>query len=137
MRHTADVRGGKPISGASAINPLVAFYDIHGRKRKELFFYSVQHTTPDDTFYNYVSTIIVTICYGCYAEGWKSHNEKRNAFEYTKMGTLIEADLRKDEWKGCHKNKRSEQGDEENGRKKHEPTPLNGIMGRRWWIIST
>jgi hypothetical protein len=43
MRNTADVTGGKPIavllqpiSGVSAINPLVAFY-IHGGK-KELFF---------------------------------------------------------------------------------------------------
>jgi hypothetical protein len=40
MRNTADVTGGKPIavllqsiSGVSAINPLVAFYDIHGEKR--------------------------------------------------------------------------------------------------------
>jgi hypothetical protein len=37
MRNTADVTGGKPIAvllqsilGVSAINPLVAFYDIHG-----------------------------------------------------------------------------------------------------------
>jgi hypothetical protein len=40
MRNT-DVTGGKPIavllqsiSGVSAINPLVAFYDIHGGKRE-------------------------------------------------------------------------------------------------------
>jgi hypothetical protein len=40
MRNTADETGGKPIavllqsiSGVSAINPLVAFYDIHGGKR--------------------------------------------------------------------------------------------------------
>jgi hypothetical protein len=39
MRNTADVTGGKPIavlqsiSGVSAINPLVAFYDIHGGNR--------------------------------------------------------------------------------------------------------
>jgi hypothetical protein len=46
MRNTADVTGGKPIavllqsiSGVSAINPLVAFYDIHGGKRGVLFFY--------------------------------------------------------------------------------------------------
>jgi hypothetical protein len=39
--NTADVTGSKPIaiwsqslSGVSAINPLVAFYDIHGRKNK-------------------------------------------------------------------------------------------------------
>jgi ABC-type transport system involved in Fe-S cluster assembly fused permease/ATPase subunit len=37
MNNIADVTGGKPIavlvqsiSGVSAINPLVAFYDIHG-----------------------------------------------------------------------------------------------------------
>jgi hypothetical protein len=45
MKNTADVTGGEPIavlmqsiSGVSAINPLVAFYDIHGRKREVLFF---------------------------------------------------------------------------------------------------
>jgi hypothetical protein len=38
--------GGKPIavllqsiSGVTALNPLVAFYDIHGGKREVLFFY--------------------------------------------------------------------------------------------------
>jgi hypothetical protein len=48
MRNTADVTGGKPIaallqsiSGVIAINPLVAFYDIHGGKREVLFFYFV------------------------------------------------------------------------------------------------
>jgi hypothetical protein len=37
MRNIADVTGGKPIAvwsqsiaGVSAVNPLVAFYDIHG-----------------------------------------------------------------------------------------------------------
>jgi hypothetical protein len=41
MRNTADVTGSKPIavilqsfSGVSAINPLFAFYDIHGRKKE-------------------------------------------------------------------------------------------------------
>jgi hypothetical protein len=50
--NTTDVTGGKPIavllqyiSGASAINPLDAFYDIHGGKRKVLFFYFVPDTT--------------------------------------------------------------------------------------------
>jgi hypothetical protein len=55
MRNTADVTGGKliavllqPISGVSAIiNPLAAFYDIHGGKREELFFYFVPDTTRD------------------------------------------------------------------------------------------
>jgi hypothetical protein len=54
MRNTADVTGGKPIavllqsiSGVSAINPLVAFYDIYGGKRAVLFFYFVPDTTRD------------------------------------------------------------------------------------------
>jgi hypothetical protein len=41
VKNTADVTGGKPIavslqsiSGVNAINPLVAFYDIHGGKRE-------------------------------------------------------------------------------------------------------
>jgi hypothetical protein len=48
------VTGGKPIavllqsiSGVSAINPLVAFYEIHGVKREVLFFYFVPDTTRD------------------------------------------------------------------------------------------
>jgi hypothetical protein len=46
---------GKPIavllqstSGVSAINPLVAFYDIHGGKSEVLFFYFVPDTTRDE-----------------------------------------------------------------------------------------
>jgi hypothetical protein len=57
MRNTADVTGGKPIavllqsiSGVSAINPLVAFYDIHGGKRAVLFFYFVPDTTRDTLY---------------------------------------------------------------------------------------
>jgi hypothetical protein len=45
MSNTADVTDGKPIavwsqsfSGVSAINPLVAFYNIYKRKREGLFF---------------------------------------------------------------------------------------------------
>jgi hypothetical protein len=33
--------------GVSAINPLVAFYDIHGGKREVQFFYFVPDTTRD------------------------------------------------------------------------------------------
>jgi hypothetical protein len=53
VRNTADVISGKPIavwlqsiSDVSDINPSVAFYDFHGRKREVLliFFYSVHHT---------------------------------------------------------------------------------------------
>jgi hypothetical protein len=54
MRNTADVTGGKPtsvllqsITGVSAINPLAAFYDIHGGKGEVLFFYFVPDTTRD------------------------------------------------------------------------------------------
>jgi hypothetical protein len=54
MRNTTDVTGGKPIavllqsiSGVSAVNPLVAFYDIHRGKREVLFFYFVPDTTRD------------------------------------------------------------------------------------------
>jgi hypothetical protein len=52
MRNTANVKG-KPIavllqyiSGVSALNPLVAFYDIHGRKWHYSFILS---TTRDIT----------------------------------------------------------------------------------------
>jgi hypothetical protein len=55
MRNTADVTGGKPIavllqsiSGVSA-NPLVAFYDIHGRKKECYTF--VLSRTPHETIY--------------------------------------------------------------------------------------
>jgi hypothetical protein len=54
MKNTADVTDGKPIavllqsiSGVSAINPLVAFYDIRGGKREVLIFYFVPDTTRD------------------------------------------------------------------------------------------
>jgi hypothetical protein len=54
LRNIADVTGGKPIavwsqsiSGVSAINRLVAFYDIHGWKREVLFFYFVLDTRQD------------------------------------------------------------------------------------------
>jgi hypothetical protein len=51
------VTGGKPIavllqsiSGVSAINSLVAFYNVHGGKKEALFFYFV----PDTARYLYV-----------------------------------------------------------------------------------
>jgi hypothetical protein len=51
MSNTADVRSIavllQSISGVSAINPLVAFYDIHGGKREVLFFYFVPDTTRE------------------------------------------------------------------------------------------
>jgi DUF1365 family protein len=58
MRNTADMTGGKPIavllqsiSGVSAINPIVAFYDIHGGKRGVIFLYFVPNTTRDSHSY--------------------------------------------------------------------------------------
>jgi hypothetical protein len=61
MRNTAAVTGGKPIavllqsiSGVSAINPLLTFYDIHGGKREVLFFYFVPDTTRDDIYNVYI-----------------------------------------------------------------------------------
>jgi hypothetical protein len=37
----------QPILGVNAINPLVAFYDIHGGKREVLFFFFLPDTTRD------------------------------------------------------------------------------------------
>jgi hypothetical protein len=51
MRNTAEMTRGKLIIvfpvylRGKWINPLVAFYDIHGRKREVLFFYFVPDTT--------------------------------------------------------------------------------------------
>jgi hypothetical protein len=54
MKNTSDIIGGKPIafrlqsvSGVSAVNNLVTFYDIHGRKGDVLFYSSVLDTTQD------------------------------------------------------------------------------------------
>jgi hypothetical protein len=67
MKKTADVTGGKPIavllqsiSGVSAINPLVAFYDIHGGKREVLSFYFVPDTTRDCIMYTVSWYVILT-----------------------------------------------------------------------------
>jgi hypothetical protein len=52
--YCADVIGGKPIavwlqpiSGVSAVNPLVVFYEIHGGKREVLIFNFIPDTTRD------------------------------------------------------------------------------------------
>jgi hypothetical protein len=65
MRNTADVTGGKPIaillqsiSGVSAINPLVAFYDIHGGKIEVLFFYFVPDTVVPLYHITYICIIV-------------------------------------------------------------------------------
>jgi hypothetical protein len=75
MKNTVDMTGDKPIavllqsiSGVSAINPLFAFYDIHGGKRVVLFFYFVPDTTRDlhgfvilskDNYYHTLNTLNV------------------------------------------------------------------------------
>jgi hypothetical protein len=57
MINTAELTFGKPIavllqsiSDVSAINPLVTFNDIHGRKTEVLFFYFVPDTTRDSYY---------------------------------------------------------------------------------------
>jgi hypothetical protein len=64
MSNTADVTGGKPIavwshsiSGVNAINPLIAFYDILGRKRGAFLLFC-PGTTWDYMF-------IINITYKC------------------------------------------------------------------------
>jgi hypothetical protein len=53
--------GGNPdavssqlITGSSAVNPLVTFYDIHGRIGEVLFFCSVPDTTQGFIYFYYV-----------------------------------------------------------------------------------
>jgi hypothetical protein len=65
---TADVTGGKPnavwlqsISRVNAINPLIAFYDIHGRMREVPFFCSVPDTARDFVFYY----VCMFLCFSC------------------------------------------------------------------------
>jgi hypothetical protein len=65
MKNTADVTDGKPIavllqsiSGVSAINPLVAVYDLYGGMREVLFFYFV----PDNTRDFYCNESIINSC---------------------------------------------------------------------------
>jgi hypothetical protein len=64
VKNTADVTGGKPIavllqsiSGVSAINPLIAFYDIHGGKREVLFFYLVPE--PHETYESFIFIVVL------------------------------------------------------------------------------
>jgi hypothetical protein len=64
LSNTADVTGGKPIafllqsiSGISAINPLVAFYDIHGRKKRRYSF--ILSRTPHEIDVKPLSIIVL------------------------------------------------------------------------------
>jgi hypothetical protein len=47
MRDDTGVTGGKSIVVVSVVNPLVAFYDIHGTKGNVQFFCSMPDTTRD------------------------------------------------------------------------------------------
>jgi hypothetical protein len=69
MRNSADVTSGKPIvvllqpiSGVSAINPSVAFYDIHGEKSAILLFCPGHHTRYCTSIL--LSPICVTLNFG-------------------------------------------------------------------------
>jgi hypothetical protein len=81
MRNTADVTGGKPIavlvqpiSGVSAINPLVAFYDIHGEKRCYSFILS---RTPHEA--SFIILVIISLLMspllGYRPSLWNTHKE--------------------------------------------------------------
>jgi hypothetical protein len=69
MNNNADVTGGKPvavflqsISGVSAINPLVALYDIHGGKREVLFFNLILSKIIMTAGEKYVQRYCITLC---------------------------------------------------------------------------
>jgi hypothetical protein len=66
MRNTADVTGGKPIavllqsiSGVSAINPLVAFYSIHGGNIEVLYYFICpgHHTRHEMPMYEMAESV--------------------------------------------------------------------------------
>jgi hypothetical protein len=75
MKNTADVTGGKPIavwlqsiSRQSAVNLLIAFYDIHGREGEELFCSALDtrqgqkpHLIDTKIIIRYVDTLILGI----------------------------------------------------------------------------
>jgi hypothetical protein len=79
MSNTADITGGKPIAvllqsitGVSAINPLVALYDIHGGKTtpRRIFFYSLYFISDPSRLrtsviliLKYFSTILCMLVY--------------------------------------------------------------------------
>jgi hypothetical protein len=81
MRNTADLTGGKPISvwlqyisGGEAVNPLVAFYYIYGRKREGYSF--VLSRTPHETILLNIFCIfnlkLIVFCI-CNYSNFKSH----------------------------------------------------------------
>jgi hypothetical protein len=93
MRNTQDVTGGKPISvwlqsisGGDVVNPLVAFYDIHGRKGEVLFLFSVPDTTRDcyDGIIGTINIIVFEIFIYI-----KYHLEQKCALLYSRKRLLI------------------------------------------------
>jgi hypothetical protein len=82
MSNTADVTDGKPIavllqsiSGVSAINPLVAFNDVHGGKKGVLF---LDTTRLRPFFLNTILFVVKWCAYQCY-----SYLSQRNLFSLT------------------------------------------------------
>jgi hypothetical protein len=68
MRNTADMTGGKPIAvllqsilGVSAINPLVAFYDIHGGKKGAILLFCPGHHTRLYFWIEYISFLTLDL----------------------------------------------------------------------------
>jgi hypothetical protein len=69
MRNTADVTDGKPIavllqsiSGVSAINTLVAFYEIHGGKRGAILLFCPGHHTRLLLIYHLPKIVVICYC---------------------------------------------------------------------------
>jgi hypothetical protein len=94
MRDTADVTGGKPIavllqpiSGVSAINPLVAFYDIHRGEREVPFFYFVPDTTRDIFIFTVIYFFLFVNTCILYIEN--AQTQYKQTCSYTQMFVLI------------------------------------------------
>jgi hypothetical protein len=65
MKKTRDVTGGKPIavllqsiSGVNAINPLVAFYGIHGGKKDAILLHCPRPHTRQTVWYSVVAVTL-------------------------------------------------------------------------------
>jgi hypothetical protein len=83
------VTGGKPIavllqsiSRVSAINPLVAFYDIHGGKREALFFYFVPDTTRDVTLLRNLRYYVIYRTYSIHALSAGGRGQRYLSIDY-------------------------------------------------------
>jgi hypothetical protein len=98
MRHTADVTGSKPIaillqsiSGVSTINPLVAFYDIHGGKREVLFFYAnILLYLPISYFLSLFTVVVMRyLCTDCARKRLHESLDFRSSFKHNKTAFAL------------------------------------------------